>query len=197
VPAYLVPVYWTAQLVGAFVAAVLVYADYAQAFARLERLNDFARGTMTDGKLVGPAAGGAGVFATFPAFDNVAGNFLSEFLGTAVLLFAVRTVTDRRNAPPGANLEPVLVGAIVWSIGLSLGGLTGYAINPARDLGPRAAAAVLGWGTSVFASHGWYFWIPVVAPLAGGVFGALLYDLAVRPNLPLYTRPSPPGELSP
>jgi glycerol uptake facilitator protein len=139
---------------------------------------------MADGVLIGPAAGGAGVFATFPAFPNPAGNVLSEFLGTAVLLFAVRAVGDRRNAAPGANLAPVLVGAIVWSIGLSLGGLTGYAINPARDFGPRLAASLLGWGVSAFASHDWYFWVPIAGPLAGGVFGAWLYDLAVGPSLP-------------
>ena len=94
------------------------------------------------------------MFATYPAFDGLLGNLFSEFLGTAVLLFGVRAVTDRRNASPGANLEPVLIGCIVWAIGLSLGGLTGYAINPARDFGPRLASAVLGWGTSVFRSHG-------------------------------------------
>ena len=104
------------------------------------------RGAMVGGKLVGPAAGGAGVFATYPAFDGLARNLFSEFLGTAVLLFGVRALTDRRNASPGANLEPVLIGAIVWAIGLSLGGLTGYAINPARDLGPRLASAVPGLG---------------------------------------------------
>jgi MIP family channel proteins len=197
VPTRRVPAYWSAQLAGAFIAAVLVYANYVSAFDRFERKEGFVRGTISGGKLVGPAAGGAGVFATYPEFDPLAGNLFSEFLGTAVLLFAVRAVSDRRNAAPGANLEPVLVGSVVWAIGLSLGGLTGYAINPARDLGPRLASAVLGWGASVFVSHGWYFWVPVAGPLAGGVCGALLYDLAVRPNLPPEPEPSPPGRLSP
>jgi glycerol uptake facilitator protein len=197
VPGSRVPIYWGAQLAGAFVGAALVYADYAAAFTAFEQKHEIIRGTLAAGKLAGPAAGGAGIFATYPAFDGIVGNLFSEFLGTAVLLFAVRAMTDRRNASPGANLEPVLIGVIVWAIGLSLGGLTGYAINPARDLGPRLASVVFGWGWSVFQSHGYYFWVPVVAPLAGGVFGALLYDLAIRPLLPPSDVPTPPGRLSP
>lgn len=196
-PVSRIPAYWGAQFAGAFVAALILYADYASAFAEFERVNDVVRGALVGGKLAGPAAGGAGVFATYPAFDGLVGNLLSEFLGTAVLLFAVRAVSDRRNAAPGANLEPVLVGCVVWAIGLSLGGLTGYAINPARDFGPRLASAVLGWGMSVFTSHGSYFWVPLAAPLAGGVVGAMLYDLAIRPNLPADSEPSPSGRLSP
>jgi glycerol uptake facilitator-like aquaporin len=90
-----------------------------------------------------------------------------------------------------------LIGAVVWAIGLSLGGLTGYAINPARDFGPRLASALLGWGTSVFRSHGGYFWVPLVAPLVGGPCGAFLYDLAIHRHLPRPEEPSPPGRLSP
>lgn len=193
----LVPAYWAAQLAGAFAGAAIVYADYASAFAKFEASHGLVRGTMEAGKLVGPAAGGAGVFATYPAFDNLAGNLFSEFLGTAVLLFAVRAITDRKNEPPGSNLGPVLVGVVVWAVGLSLGGLTGYAINPARDLGPRLATAVLGWGPAVFQSHGGYFWVPIVGPLAGGVFGAFLYDFAIGRHLPAEVGPNPPGELSP
>ncbi len=141
--------------------------------------------------------GEAGVFATYPAFDGLAGNFFSEFLGTALLLFGVRAVTDRRNASPQMNLEPVLVGAIVWAIGLSLGGLTGYAINPARDFGPRLASAVFGWGTAVFQSHNYYFWVPIVGPLAGGVLGIALYDLAIHRNLPPATNRARPAASRP
>ena len=85
---------------------------------------------------------------------------------------------------------------MVWAIGLSLGGLTGYAINPARDFGPRLASAVLGWGPAVFRSHGWYFWVPIVGPLVGGVVGALLYDLAIARHLPPAEEPGPPGRTS-
>jgi glycerol uptake facilitator protein len=189
--------YWGAQLAGAFVGALLVYADYAEAFRAFERNEQVIRGEMADGKLVGPAAGGAGVFATYPTFDTPWRNIVSEFLGTAVLLLGVRALTDRRNAAPGGYLEPLALGSLVWAIGLSLGGLTGYAINPARDLGPRLASALLGWGTAVFQSHGGYFWIPIVAPLAGGLAGIFLYDFAIHRHLPPEGEPSPPGELSP
>jgi len=118
-------------------------------------------------------------------------------VATAVLLLGVRALTDRRNAAPGGYVEPLALGALVWAIGLSLGGLTGYAINPARDLGPRLASAFLGWGTAVFWSHGGYFWIPIVAPLAGGLAGIFLYDFAIHRHLPPEGEPSPPGELSP
>jgi glycerol uptake facilitator protein len=189
--------YWGAQLAGAFTGALLVYADYADAFRNFEQTEHLVRGAMAGGKLVGPAAGGAGVFATYPAFDTLGLNFLSEFLATAVLLLGVRALTDRRNAAPGGYVEPLALGALVWAIGLSLGGLTGYAINPARDLGPRLVSALMGWGTSVFQSHGSYFWIPIVAPLAGGIAGIFLYDFAIHRHLPPEGEPSPPGELSP
>lgn len=196
-PARRIAPYWGAQLLGAFVGAMLVYIDYAEAFRAFESENGIVRGALAEGKLAGPAAGGAGIFATFPAFDVTWRNLASEFLGTMVLLLGVRALTDRRNAFPRGYLQPMLIGALVWAIGLSLGGLTGYAINPARDLGPRLAAAVLGWGPAVFASHGWYFWVPIVGPLAGGVCGALIYDLAIHRNLPPEDEPSPPGEMAP
>jgi len=189
--------YWSAQVAGAFVGAMLIYTDYAEAFRAFEQNENLVRGTMEGGKIVGKGVGGAGVFATYPAFDNVWRNVLSEFLGTAVLLLGVRALTDRRNAAPGGYIEPLALGALVWAIGLSLGGLTGYAINPARDFGPRLASAVLGWGPAVFQSHGYYFWIPIVAPLAGGVAGSFLYDFAIHRHLPPSSEPSPPGELSP
>jgi MIP family channel proteins len=176
--------YWGAQMVGALVGALLVYAHYAAAFAAFEQKHAIHRGALIAGKLAGPGAGGAGVFATYPAFDGLAGNLFSEFLGTAVLLFGVCAISDRRNSAPAASIQPILVGAIIWAIGLSLGGLTGYAINPARDFGPRVASALLGWGSAVFHSHGGYFLVPLLAPLAGGIAGALLYDQAIGRQLP-------------
>jgi glycerol uptake facilitator protein len=189
--------YWSAQLTGAFLGATLVYLDYGAAFHDFEQAHHIVRGTLVNGQLDGPAAGGAGVFTNFPAYPGLARNLFSEFLATAVLLLGVRALTDRRNAAPGGYLEPLLIGVLVWSIGLSLGGLTGYAINPARDLGPRLAAAVFGWGPAVFESHGWYFWVPIVAPLVGGVCGISLYDLAISPYLPPAATLPPPGQLSP
>jgi glycerol uptake facilitator protein len=185
--------YWAAQMAGAFVGALIIYVDYAEAFLAFERDGNLVRGAMAGGKVVGAA----GVFATYPAFDSTWRNFVSEFLGTAVLLLGVRALTDRRNAGPGGYMEPLALGALVWAIGLSLGGLTGYAINPARDRGPRLASALLGWGPAVFQSHDYYFWIPIVGPLAGGLAGTYLYDFAIRPHLPPEGEPSPPGELAP
>ena len=182
--------YWFAQLAGAFCGAVVIYADYSSAFAAFEQANHIVRGTLVDGKLAGPADGGAGIFATYPKYDNLMGNLFSEFLGTALLLFGVRAVTDKHNAAPRMNLEPVLIGVVVWAIGLSIGGLTGYAINPARDLGPRLASCVLGWGTAVFRSHDYYFWVPLVAPMIGGIFGIHVYDLAIHRQLPPAEEPS-------
>ncbi|WP_435009263.1 MIP/aquaporin family protein [Tundrisphaera lichenicola] len=189
--------YWGAQLAGAFVGAILVYVDYGEAFRVFEATEGIARGAMVDGKLAGPGAGGAGVFGTYPEFDVAWRNLFSEILGTAVLLMGVRTLTDRKNAAPGGYVEPLALGALVWAIGLSLGALTGYAINPARDLGPRIASAFLGWGPSVFQSHGYYFWIPIVGPLLGGLIGTYIYDFAIHRFLPPKDQPSPPGELSP
>jgi glycerol uptake facilitator protein len=171
--------YWSAQIAGAFLGAGLVYLDYYEAFQAFESKNEIVRGAQQDGNLAGPAAGGAGVFATYPAFGNLGLNLFSEFLGTLVLVLAVFALTDPRNQPPGANLTPLLVGGVVWSIGLSLGGLTGYAINPARDFGPRLGSALFGWGSGVFESQGGYFWVPLVAPLTGGIAGALLYEGAI------------------
>ncbi len=176
--------YILAQVIGAFLGAVLVYIDYGAAFRDFEAVHNLTRGAMADGVLIGPFAGGANVFATFPAFGESWRNVFSEFIGTAVLMAGVCAVVDRRNWPSTGGMEPFLIGAIVWAIGLSLGGLTGYAINPARDFGPRLAAFVLGWGDSVFRSHNFYFWVPIVGPILGGIAGTVLYDRAIAPNLP-------------
>ena len=151
------------------------------------------RGAMDGGKLVGPAAGGAGVFATYPAFDNLGRNFLSEFLATAVLLVGVRALTDRRNAAPGGYVEPLALGALVWAIGLSLGGLTGYAINPARDLGSTTRVGPSGLGNGR---------LRVARRLLLGadhrstrrrLAGVFLYDFAIHRLLPAERRAEPAG----
>jgi glycerol uptake facilitator protein len=190
--------YWTAQILGAMAGASILYLDYYVAFSQFEIDRGITRGQMSGGILRGSAAGGAGVFCNFPVYPgNLAGNFFSEVLGTAVLLFGIRALTDRRNAAPGRGFEPLLVGGLVMAIGLSLGGLTGYAINPARDFGPRVVACFAGWGRSVFASHDHYFWIPIVAPLVGGVVGIWLYDHLIAPFLPRETQEAPPGTVAP
>jgi glycerol uptake facilitator protein len=150
-----VPGYIIAQLLGAFVGAVLVWITYYDHWKE------------TDDPVLK-----LGVFSTIPQIRNTVPNFITEVIGTAMLLFGVLAIVTNAD---GA-LVPLSVGFLVLAIGLSLGGPTGYAINPARDLGPRIAHAVLpipGKGDSDFS----YGWIPVVAPLIGGIIGAVLWSI--------------------
>jgi glycerol uptake facilitator protein len=151
-----VPVYLAGQFVGAFIGAVVVYLHYLPHW-----------GATDDPGLK------LAVFSTGPAIRNPVSNTLSEVIGTFVLVFGVLAIVA--NAEPGSSgLTPLLIGILVFAIGLSLGGPTGYAINPARDLGPRIAHAVLpiaGKGSSDWE----YSWVPVAGPIVGGVLGALAY----------------------
>ena len=145
-------VYIVAQFIGAFLGAVLCWLAYKDHFADPE--------TEKAAKL--------GVFSTGPAIRNTGSNLITEIIGTFVLVFVVVSFGE---TPSG--LGPLAVALLVVGIGASLGGPTGYAINPARDLGPRIAHAVLpipGKGDSDWA----YSWIPVVGPVIGGIIGGLL-----------------------
>lgn len=157
-----VPAYIAAQMLGAFLGAAIVWVAYLPHWAVTES-----------------QSGKRAVFCTGPAIPNTIGNLLTEIIGTAVLVLGVLAILTPKNLNPDygwhVGLGPALVGVIVWAIGLSLGGPTGYAINPARDLGPRIAHAVLpiaGKGNSDWG----YAWIPVVGPVIGGVMAALLYN---------------------
>ena len=106
-------------------------------------------------------------------------------LPTAILLFVIKALTDVRNSPPLANLGPFLIGLLVVAIGMAFGSDAGYAINPARDFGPRLAEFITGYGGAWKDQHGdLYFWVPIVAPLIGGVLGAGLYKLLIGWFLP-------------
>ena len=165
-----VPGYIGAQMLGAIAGAVLVWLMYLPHWS------------------VTPDQGAKlAVFATGPAIRNTAANCIAEIIGTAVLMFGILAIAGNVQtlSKPGAldlssvfsgGLQPLLVGVLVLGIGLSLGGPTGYAINPARDLGPRIAHAILpipGKGSSDWE----YSWIPVIAPIIGGVAGAGLYSI--------------------
>jgi glycerol uptake facilitator protein len=159
----LVPTYLAAQLLGAMLGATLVWLAY---LPHWRETSD-------------PAAK-LGIFCTAPGIRHTVGNLLTEIIGTAMLVLGVLAILSPKNLIPGSGFNtgfgPFLVGTLVWSIGLSLGGPTGYAINPARDLGPRLAHALLpiaGKGGSDWS----YAWIPVVGPLVGGLLGALFYKL--------------------
>lgn len=164
----LIPIYLSAQMIGAILGATAVWAAYRPHWAATED----------------PAAK-LGTFSTGPSLVATPWNFFAEFLGSAVLVFGVLAIgansgemTDGRidfAAVFSSGIQPLLIGFLVWAIGLSLGGPTGYAINPARDLGPRIAHALLpieGKGTSNWG----YAWLPIVAPITGGVAGALLFQ---------------------
>ena len=140
--------YVIAQTAGAFAGALLVYVTYREAF------------TAFDGgsRLVEGAAATAGIFATYPQpYLSIAGGFVDQVIGTMLLMAGVLALTDQRNAAPPAYLAAPLVGLLVVAIGVAFGFNAGYAINPARDLGPRLFTAVAGWGPGVFtAGGGWW-----------------------------------------
>ena len=157
-----VPGYLLAQMTGAFLGAVIVWLAYLPHWA------------LTEDK-----GAKLGVFCTGPAIRKPLANLLTEIIGTAVLVLGVLAVLSPENLLPNSGFAtgfaPFLVGILVWSIGLSLGGPTGYAINPARDLGPRLAHFLLpiaGKGDSDWR----YAWVPIVGPIFGGVIGAAIYQ---------------------
>jgi glycerol uptake facilitator protein len=106
--------------------------------------------------------------------------FVDQIVGTGFLLMFVLALTDERNQPPRMNLAPLLVGLAVAAIGMSFGANAGYAINPARDFGPRLLAWFAGWGKVAIPGIHNYFWVPIVGPFVGGVLGAFIYDIFIR-----------------
>jgi glycerol uptake facilitator protein len=152
----MVPGYIIAQLLGAFTGAVLVWLAYLPHWAE----------TADPGLKLG-------VFSTAPAIYNTPANIITEVIGTFMLVFGVFGIIANDLA---GGLAPLLIGLLVLGIGLSLGGPTGYAINPARDLGPRIAHAVLPIAGKGGSDWG-YAWIPVVAPIIGGILGAVAYTV--------------------
>jgi glycerol uptake facilitator protein len=186
-----VPGYVAAQLVGAFLGALLVYVVYKGAIDSYERANHITRG---DPDSVTTFA----IFATFPAtyLGNWVGPFVDQVVGTAFLLAFIFAITDDRNQAPKANLAPLIVGFVVVAIGLSYGANAGYAINPARDFGPRLLAAIAGWGKVAipgdYGNVNSYLWIPIVGPLFGGLIGAYAYDLGIGKTLLARGEPAAP-----
>jgi glycerol uptake facilitator-like aquaporin len=117
----------------------------------------------------------------------VPGYIAAQLVGTAFLLAFVFALTDERNQAPRANLAPAVIGLVVVAVGLSFGANAGYAINPARDFGPRLFTAVAGWGSDVFrAGHSWW-WVPIAGPLIGGLVGGFVYDAFISRYHPIET----------
>jgi glycerol uptake facilitator protein len=170
--------YWIAQVLGAFVAALLLYFVYQGALTHALAAHT---PSLTIGQIAqSTTANGYGwVFYTYPkAFVGTFGAFGDEFIGTALLVGMIFAIVDLRNQPVQANLNPLIIGFLIVAIGASFGLNTGYAINPARDFGPRLWIAIVSGGTSLSADN-YYFWIPIVAPLVGGVVGGLIYKYTV------------------
>jgi len=157
--------YCLAQTAGAFVAAGLVFWDYLPAFHRVDPNLEKT----------------AGVFTTFPAFPALpAAGFLDQIIGTALLLLLILAIIDEFNMPPGSNLAPLMIGLVVVAIGMSFGGIHGYPINPARDFGPRLFTVAAGFRNNGITDGSRVWWIPIVAPLLGGLVGAAVYEFGVR-----------------
>ncbi len=174
-----------AQTLGAFVAALLVRVVYADAIATVDPGHTIAT---------------QGIFSTLPgngAMDVSTGTaFFDQILGTAILLFLIMAVTDSRNDAPVAWMAPFIVGLIVVGIGMAWGTNAGYAINPARDFGPRLASFLTGYDTAFEDQRGaLYFWVPIVAPLIGGLLGAGAYKLAISRFMPDDDEPGEVGEI--
>lgn len=176
--------YSLAQTLGAFIAALLVRWNYSEVLARVDP---------------GHTIKTQGVFSTLPGNGELPvgqwGGLRDQVIGTAILLFVILALTDLRNSPPAANLTPVVIGLLVVGIGMAWGTNAGYAINPARDFGPRLASFLTGYETAFSDQYGdLYFWVPIVGPLVGGLIGAALYQFLVGRFLPT-DEPLEPGRL--
>ncbi|WP_084961117.1 MIP/aquaporin family protein [Thermoactinospora rubra] len=161
--------YALAQTAGAFVAALIVRWNYSEVLAMADP---------------GHTIKTQGVFSTLPGNGTLPvgelGALRDQIIGTAILLFVVLALTDLRNQPPLANLTPVVIGLLVVAIGFAWGTNAGYAINPARDFGPRLASFLTGYEGAWRDQFGnLYFWVPIVGPLLGGVVGAGLYKVLI------------------
>lgn len=157
--------YSLAQTAGAFVAAAVVYRNYLPAFKQFDPGLEHT----------------AGVFTTFPAFPTwPSAGFLDQVIGTGLLLLLIFAITDELNAPPGANLAPLMIGLVVVAIGMSFGGMHGYPINPARDFGPRLFTVVAGFRNNGLTDGSGAWLVPIAGPLLGGLIGSAIYDFGVR-----------------
>ena len=154
-----VPFYIIAQMLGAMLGSIMVYVMYLPHF----NINEQKQNNLA-------------CFATIPAISNKGSNFISEFIGTFILVFSILGV---KNTTVVEGFSPIIVGLIILAIGISLGGTTGYAINPARDLGPRIIYSILPMRYKGEANWS-YAWIPVIAPICGGVSASVIYSNIFR-----------------
>lgn len=160
--------YSLAQLAGAFVAAMIVRVTYADQIANVDPHHTKAT---------------QGIFSTSPgAGVSIGTAFLDQIVGTAILVMVIFALTTAINNPPLANVGPLLVGLLVVGIGMAWGTNAGYAINPARDFGPRLAEWITGYGDAMHSANGsqLYFWLPIVAPIIGGLVGGAIFVFGIE-----------------
>ncbi|KAJ0066170.1 hypothetical protein NL108_001411, partial [Boleophthalmus pectinirostris] len=182
----LVP-YSLSQLLGAYTASALVYFMYYDA------IMDFSGGELT----VYGANETASIFATYPTeYLSLSGSFLDQVVGTGMLMLCILCLGEKRNTPAPEQLVPPIVAAIVLGISMSMSANCGAAINPARDLGPRLFTLTAGWGTEVFTCYNYWFWVPAVAPMVGGVLGTLIYLMFIEWQLPDHPPEDPHTDIS-
>lgn len=155
--------YIVAQIIGFFIGAAIVFAVY---YGKWIEVDPNFENT-------------AGVFATFPAVPGFLYGFIDQVVGTFILIFLILTTGDANNTPAGANLGPIIVGLIIVAIGMSFGFMHGYAINPARDLGPRLFAVLVGFKNNGLTDGSNVWIVPIVGPIVGGIFGAIVYDVTI------------------
>jgi len=169
--------YCLAQVAGAFAAAAVTFFVYIEAleFYNLAHHSEAAMGGLAT----------AGIFATYPSPHlSTHGGLIDQIVGTALLIACISGITDARNFGVPKYLAPLYVGALVVLIGMTFGFNAGYAINPARDFGPRLFTYFAGWGKTVFIAGNHWWWVPIVGPLAGGVLGAFIYEFLIGSRLP-------------
>lgn len=172
--------YIVAQMLGAFCAAALVYGLYYNLFFYYEQIHHMVRGSIESLEL-------AGIFSTYPnPHISTAQAFLVEMIMTAILLCLIIALTDDSNGIPRGPLVPLLIGILIAVIGASMGPLTGFALNPARDFGPKTFAFLAGWGKVAYTGGREipYFLVPLIAPVVGACLGAFGYRSLIDPHLP-------------
>jgi len=171
-PARKILPYWAAQMAGAFVASAIVFAVYHEA------LIAFAGDVREQAT--------ASIWATYPQtwLSPFPGGFVDQVVGTALLVGVIFGITDARTANPTPAQGAIAIGLLVLLIGMTFGFNAGYAINPARDLGPRLFTAIAGWGPDVFRWGNNWWWVPIAGPLVGGVLGGGIYKLLIGNHHP-------------
>uniref|UniRef100_A0A3Q2P4M9 Aquaporin-3 n=1 Tax=Fundulus heteroclitus TaxID=8078 RepID=A0A3Q2P4M9_FUNHE len=163
------PMYFLFQTIGAFFGAAIIFGMYYDAFWDFPGCFNVTGDSST-----------AGVFATYPGKHlTLVNGFFDQIIGTAALIVCILAIVDPYNNPIPQGLEAFTVGFVVLVIGLSMGFNSGYAVNPARDIGPRLFTAIAGWGTDVFTARNGWFLVPLCVPFLGALIGTIIYQLMV------------------